>query len=263
MQTHVLARQRTASVVRLSRRSARSPDLPLALSSISRAHLLLRVFLAEFPDPRPDRATRHPPRRRISGRRHALSRCSPPVVRPHATLDFGERPCALGALLDRPDRLHARGVESMAASLPRRLLRVLPLVRQRCRGLLQLPVRRHAARGRVSGPLPRTGRASAGVGSDPPLPARSPLPSSLGVVPDLLPVWRRQASQRRSNMAQSDRHVRVLPEWSTSNLGRLVPSAAAALLPHRNCCRHSPHRTRPRLHGLSASAPGVSAASFS
>src|SRR5258707_9772159 len=56
-------------------------------------------------------------------------------------------------------------------------------------------------------------------------------------------------------MAQPHGDVRVLPEWTTPHMDRLVPPASAELVSHRHRCFNPGNGTSARLDGISRPPP--------
>ena len=200
----------------------------LDLAARARPDLLLRFLLAALPDPRPDRAERHPAGGRISRRGAPGRRREGVLVRADAALARRRRrACSTPS----SGRL-AASVRSSSTSGRALSIAVagdlLSLVHRRGAGLLRLSVGRHAARGGVALALPRAARLRPGLAQRSAAVARRRLPAALGVVPHLLRVGPGEAPQRRGAVAQPHRDGQVLRERSAADVARLVRAAVAA-----------------------------------
>src|SRR5262252_2840332 len=121
-------------------------------------------------------------------------------------MDFKQFALAGDDLLDRNDCSRCSGSQLVAARLAGCVFCMLLVVRQRCAGLLRLPVRRNAARSRILLALFRSSGFASRPWTKPPALTRKPIPFAVGVVSHLLRVRHGEASQRRSAMAQLYRH---------------------------------------------------------
>src|SRR5579884_1036140 len=129
----------------------------------ARRRLRLRLLRTAVSGERTHRHPRHPPLHGPAGRcpprRHAA-----PLVRSFAALALALGLLADGAHVGRPHRLTPARRKRLAARYLAGLLSLLPLLRYRGPGLLQLSVRRHVAGGGLPLPLPRTARPVSRLG---------------------------------------------------------------------------------------------------
>ena len=218
---------------------------------LPRARLFLRLLFAPLSNRRTDRPAGNSSRKRISGRnRRIAARSQPLLVRAIALLVLGQFAHAHGDHLARPARRRLRLLQSLAAPQPLRLLRLLSLVCLLFERLLQLPIGRHAPRGRLPLALPCAARPASRLGREAPAHPRKLFPLALGVVPYLLRIRPGEMAQRRSPMASPHRPRRLLPERPAAQLDRLVRRPSSPLVSRRNCGRHAVNRIRRRADAL-------------
>src|SRR6266852_1612336 len=216
----------------------RHPLAALAVPARAGTHLLLRVLLPPRADRRAQRAERLVARGRVPARSRGGDAALGGDLGGADIALAGERhPRARGADLVRPRLLHPAHGERLASSHLRALHALLLELRQRRPGLLQLPVRRHVARGWIHLDVLRAGRAAAGPGR-----ARSTqpvelVPARLGMAAHLLRVGCGQAPERRSAVARADRPRSLLREPAAPELDRLVRATAPAALVPPCLCR--------------------------
>jgi len=68
----------------------------------------------------------------------------------------------------------------------------------------------------------------------------------------VLPIGSRQTRERGPDVAEPDGTVRVLPEWSTAYLDRVVPATSSALVSYGERGHDPRHGTYPGMDGLSS-----------
>src|SRR5580704_13350703 len=176
------------------------------------------------------------------------------LVRAYVAMVFERIAHTDGPMLDWYCCLAAGSSEYVAARYAGGLLWLLSFL---CRGgkrFFRLSIRWHVVGGRLYFALlcawwifPRLG--SCQVPS-----AREFISFALGMVPYLLRVGRRKACQRRSAMAPSDSHGRVLSEWPAAHLDRLVRAASTALVSRVDGCGYAGDGTVVGVDDVSASA---------
>ena len=201
-----------------------------------------------------DRACRHPARGPIPGRR-SRNRLGPWMrlwFAPTLLWLASGSHMLMAMCWAGPGRFAAADRQHLAASHAPGLLCLLSFLRQRGPGFFRLPIRRHAARSRISGAVLCPARLAAGAGLRPSAFTRQPVPAAVGVVPHLLRIGPGEAAERRHRMAPSDRDGRVLPEWSPAHLDRMVHPAPAALVPLGDGVLHAGAGTGHRLDALSS-----------
>src|SRR4029077_387707 len=120
----------------------------LVISSRARGDLLFRIFLTDLSDPRSHRRGRDSARQPLSSRRRTITRpLATSVVCADAVVVLGRASHVGRAVLGGDVGFAATCLESVAARHAGHLLHVFSVVRQRRSGLLQLPIRWHAAGG--------------------------------------------------------------------------------------------------------------------
>src|SRR5581483_1999899 len=178
---------------------------PLAVPARTRMDLLLCFLFPYLPDPGPDRAGRNSSRGWLFAGGRAIRGLMEVLVGAEPALDCQRATHAVGSLHRGNDRFPALGVQYLATRNVADLLGVFSLVRKRGTGFFRVPVRRHAARGRIDLPVLCPVGISAALGRTLAAVAAKPFPPAMGMVSHLLRVRTGEASQRRSSMAYPHR----------------------------------------------------------
>src|SRR6185369_2770725 len=147
-------------------------------------------------------------------------------------------------VLDWDARLRRAGLEYVATGHAGNLLCLLSFVHLRGAGFFELPVRWNAARSGLHFFVLCPTWISARVGATAPSVSRLAVPAAMGMVPNLLSIWRGQIVEWRSRMATLHRYGRLLPERSFANLDRLVRATTAAQVSRFHRRRNIGHGTR-------------------
>ncbi len=210
------------------------------LAARSRRHLLLGFLLTLFSDPRADRAKRHSPGERLSGRRAQSCRREGILVRSVAAVDQRERSRARRARLDRLHRIGRPDFQPLAAREHRRRRNLFSVVHRCGSGFCGVSIRRHASRGGAAVDLFCAARSAAGARRGSASVARQPLHAPMGVVSHLLRIGRGEDSQRRDAVAESDGDGQVLRKRPAAELDRMACAAVAAFVSrsHRRVHAH-------------------------
>src|ERR1700686_98106 len=208
----------------------------MALFAGVRLHLFLCVFLPRVSNPWAHRTKRNSCRERISRSRSTYLRTrTGSVVRAYRAVVF-ERPAYLDDfVLGRHGRFIAVSAEPVATRDAADLFCVLPVVCERGAGFFWLSIGRHATRSGFYLAFLCAFRNASWFWAFVATNARQSVPAAMGMVSHLLRVRRSEDDEWRSAVAAVHGDGRILSEWSTAHMDRLVLPGFTALVP----CLHS------------------------
>src|ERR1700675_726388 len=203
-------------------------------------HLFFRVLLPCVSNPWTHRTKRNSSRERISRSRSTYLRTrTGSVVRAYRAVVFERAAYLDGFVLGGHGRFIAVSAEPVAARDAGDLFCVLPVVCERGAGFFWLSIGRHATRSGFYLAFLCASRNASWFWAFVATNAGQSIPAAMGMVSHLLRVRRSEDDEWRSAVAAVHGDGRILSEWSTAHMDRLVLPAFTALVPCIDSIRHA------------------------